>query len=471
MTERAPAAPRRLGARLTAALLGAVVVAALAATPAGAADSPLEHVLWKTNAYRAEHGLKPLYLNASITQVSQTWSASMLSSRTLSHNPSYSRQIPSGWTRAAENVGYACRWGGITANTKKIMEGWLKSAGHERNIVGDYTELGIGIAYDSGSDCVYATQNFGKYAASPSKFSIVGTVSPPSGKSISSLKGSTVVASGGGVTASASISGVSGEYVLTGLPAGTYTLLVKSAASGITSEYLRDSASSRCAARVTVSNRDLVNIDASLGTGSLAGPASSVELCDVSANSQSSYYSVFAKQIGWLADQGISTGWANGRGAYEYRPEQRVNRDVMAAFLYRLEGRPSTSADAVAMFEDVTTSTSFTKEIGWLASTGISTGWTEKDGTVDFRPLSPVNRDMMAAFLYRLAGEPAYTAPSTSPFVDVPRSHVFYKEISWLASTGITTGWSVNGKKEFRPSSAVTREQMAAFLSRYDSKF
>lgn len=48
----------------------------------------------------------------------------------------------------------------------------------------------------------------------------------------------------------------------------------------------------------------------------------------------------FYKEIEWLADQGISTGWQVGPGAYEFRPVQAVNRDAMAAFMYRLDTSP-----------------------------------------------------------------------------------------------------------------------------------
>ncbi|MFP3631696.1 hypothetical protein SB776_34380, partial [Burkholderia sp. SIMBA_045] len=62
-------------------------------------------------------------------------------------------------------------------------------------------------------------------------------------------------------------------------------------------------------------------------------------------------------------------------------------------------------------FADIPTGTLFNDEITWLGSEGISTGWTEADGTHTYRPLIPVNRDAMAAFLYRLAGSPTFTAP------------------------------------------------------------
>jgi hypothetical protein len=75
----------------------------------------------------------------------------------------------------------------------------------------------------------------------------------------------------------------------------------------------------------------------------------------------------------------------------------------------------------------------------------------------------------MAAFLWRMAGsKPVANLPTTSPFLDVPTTHVFYPQMVWLSRTEITTGYGVPGGIEFRPGQPVLREQMAAFLYRYD---
>ena len=165
---------------------------------------------------------------------------------------------------------------------------------------------------------------------------------------------------------------------------------------------------------------------------------------------------MFANEIRWMKSSGISTGWADGT----YRPAENVNRDSMAAFLYRQAGSPAYTPPKVSPFKDVSTSNQFYKEISWLASTGISTGWA--DGT--YRPYEPVNRDSMAAFLYRAAGSPSYNPPKVSPFKDVSTNNQFYKEISWLASTGVSTGWADG---TFRPYDPVNRETMAAFMYRF----
>jgi hypothetical protein len=168
----------------------------------------------------------------------------------------------------------------------------------------------------------------------------------------------------------------------------------------------------------------------------------------------------FLTEINWLEANGISTGFGDGT----FRPAAPVNRDAMAAFLYRLAGSPAFTTPAVSPFTDVAPAGQFYNEITWLASEGITTG--NPDGT--FGALAPVNRDAMAAFLYRLAGSPDFTAPAVSPFGDVATDHPFYNEITWLASTGITTGFPDG---TFHPQAPVNRDAMAAFMSRWNTQF
>jgi hypothetical protein len=197
-----------------------------------------------------------------------------------------------------------------------------------------------------------------------------------------------------------------------------------------------------------------------------APPAPSPSFTDVSTDNQ------FAKEITWLASSGISTGWTAPDGTKTFGPVLPVNRDAMAAFMYRLRGKPAFTPPAVSPFKDVATNNQFYKEITWLASTGITTGWTDADGTRTYAPVQAVNRDAMAAFMYRLAGKPAFTPPAVSPFRDVATNNQFYKEITWLASTGITTGWTAaDGSKTYAPVQAVNRDAMAAFMYRYNAKF
>ncbi|WP_307081682.1 S-layer homology domain-containing protein [Arthrobacter agilis] len=199
--------------------------------------------------------------------------------------------------------------------------------------------------------------------------------------------------------------------------------------------------------------------------GAPYAPPAVSPFADVSTNQ------LFYKEMSWLAGQGISTGWAEGNGTRTYRALQPVNRDAMAAFLYRAAGSPTYTPPTVSPFADVATNQQFYKEMSWLAGQGISTGWAEGNGTRTYRALQPVNRDAMAAFLYRAAGSPTYTPPTVSPFADVATNQQFYKEMSWLAGQGISTGWAEgNGTRTYRALQPVNRDAMAAFLYRANGK-
>lgn len=183
--------------------------------------------------------------------------------------------------------------------------------------------------------------------------------------------------------------------------------------------------------------------------GDVAVPTSADPFVDVPATHP------FATQIGWLAAQGITTGYADGT----YHPAEPVSRQAMAAFVYRFAASPHFTAPAVARFVDMPVGAAFYREVMWLASQGVTTGYA--DGT--FRPAAPVSREAMAAFLYRVAGSPAVPA-GPAGFSDVPVTYPFFTEISWLAAQGITTGYADG---TFRPTEPVSREAMAAFLYRY----
>lgn len=101
---------------------------------------------------------------------------------------------------------------------------------------------------------------------------------------------------------------------------------------------------------------------------------------------------------------------------------------------------------------------------------GLAKGYRKSGSKPEYRPMAQVNRGSMAAFLFRLDERSSgYRAPSKSAFRDVPKSHQFYREISWMRSEGLSSGYAhASGKREYRAGSKVTRQAMAAFLYRFD---
>lgn len=138
---------------------------------------------------------------------------------------------------------------------------------------------------------------------------------------------------------------------------------------------------------------------------------------------------------------------------------------ALSALFFSSAGLPAQASHGVP-FTDVAgnNNVTFATEINWLHENGIANGWS--DGT--FRPLELIDRGQMAAFMYRMAGSPQYTPPSTPVFQDVSPNNAFYKEIHWMESQGITNGWKTpGGKPVFKPYSPIMRDQMAAFLYRF----
>lgn len=153
-----PAAPLRLDVprvvvMLVAACLAAVGLVATAGAPAQADATTLYTLV---NQSRKANSLPALARDSRLDAVAQAWSKKMAASGTLSHNPSYSSQVPSGWTRLGENVGYA-------GSDAVLHQLWMNSEGHRKNILGGYTSVGIGWVKDSQGR-IWGTQVFASYA-------------------------------------------------------------------------------------------------------------------------------------------------------------------------------------------------------------------------------------------------------------------------------------------------------------------
>lgn len=159
--------------------------------------------------------------------------------------------------------------------------------------------------------------------------------------------------------------------------------------------------------------------------------------------------STHADAIVALADRGITTGCGGGR----FCPREPVTRAQMASFLTRaLDLR----APGPPAFLDVAAGTTHGAAIAALADAGITTGC----GNGRFCPGDPVTRDQMASFVVRGLDLPAATGHH---FVDVAVGSTHADAVNALAEEGITAGCTAD---RYCPRDAVTREQMASFLSR-----
>ncbi|MFF2846588.1 CAP domain-containing protein [Streptomyces sp. NPDC058001] len=130
-----------------------------APAPAAPASAAVAQVLALVNSERGKVGCSPLALNAKLSKAAQDHSADMASGQNMSHTGSDGsdpgeRITRAGyaWSTYGENVAYGY------PTPEQVMEGWMSSPGHKRNILTcEFKEIGIGLA-QPGS---YWTQDFG----------------------------------------------------------------------------------------------------------------------------------------------------------------------------------------------------------------------------------------------------------------------------------------------------------------------
>lgn len=152
----------------------------------------------------------------------------------------------------------------------------------------------------------------------------------------------------------------------------------------------------------------------------------------------------------------LGAGWGEGDGCSSYG-----NRNFYQ-YYKQWFGSPNT------FFADVPETQKFFKEIEWMGTSGLSTGYKTNDGRgVIYQPYISISREAMAAFLYRLEGA-NFTPPAVSPFADVKPGDSFYRQITWMHAKGYATGTKQpSGKPKYAPKDPVSRAAMAAFLYRY----
>ena len=153
----------------------------------------------------------------------------------------------------------------------------------------------------------------------------------------------------------------------------------------------------------------------------------------------------------------VASGVTKGCAASPARfcPQDAVTREAMAAFLYRALGLSQTEAGNLFMDDD---DSPFEAEIDALAVASIASGC----GNGIFCPERDVTRGEMASFLVRAFVGDGEFDPPPDAFGDDAGS-VHEQDINRLASLGITRGCGVDS---FCPHAAVTRAEMASFLTR-----
>lgn len=121
--------------------------------------------------------------------------------------------------------------------------------------------------------------------------------------------------------------------------------------------------------------------------------------------------------------------------------------------------KAETPAPVALPFTDVKSGNWFYDAVKYAYAQGLMTG----TSATTFAPNGTMNRAMIVTVLYRLEKSPAVT--SASKFTDVPAGQWYSDAVAWAAANKIVNGYD---ETTFGPMNAVTREQMAAILFRYE---
>lgn len=119
-----------------------------------------QQILYYTNRFRADHHLTPLKLNDFISEEASGHSADMASGRVPFGHDGFQQRTNAlrtklGAVATGENVAY----GQLSA--KQVVNIWIHSAPHRKNLLGNYSMMGIGVA-TGGEGLLFFTQLFAR---------------------------------------------------------------------------------------------------------------------------------------------------------------------------------------------------------------------------------------------------------------------------------------------------------------------
>jgi uncharacterized protein YkwD len=110
------------------------------------------------NAIRASNSEAALVLDPKLTQAAITHSDDMANGTFLSHTGSdrsdaatRAKRAGYQWRAIAENVA------GDYRTVKAVMDAWMKSLGHRRNILGSYHDIGVAVRIGKNGQAYWTT--------------------------------------------------------------------------------------------------------------------------------------------------------------------------------------------------------------------------------------------------------------------------------------------------------------------------
>jgi uncharacterized protein YkwD len=123
-------------------------------------DKMEKDILLYVNEDRSEHGLSPLEMNELESSLAAQHSHDMSAGKVpFGHDGFEKRAKAIQKNLGSREVGENVAEGNMTA--REVVDGWLNSPGHKKNIEGNFAQTGIGYARDKKGN-IYFTQIFSR---------------------------------------------------------------------------------------------------------------------------------------------------------------------------------------------------------------------------------------------------------------------------------------------------------------------
>jgi uncharacterized protein YkwD len=141
-------------------------------TPGLSVEEQAAVILCMTNYARGVNGLAPLKVNRQLGHAALQKSIDILGCNEFSHYACgrnfYFWDQKFGYLKGCWKIGENIAWGtGSFATVRSIVTRWLESTEHHENILGPYTEIGIGMrigTVEGVEGAAVWTQSFGSHA-------------------------------------------------------------------------------------------------------------------------------------------------------------------------------------------------------------------------------------------------------------------------------------------------------------------
>lgn len=291
--------------------------------------------------------------NPALDRVARNWTSRMAKSGQFFHNPAYYQEIPAGYFIAGENIAAGQRNGAL------MFESWMASPGHRANILTpQHTDLGVGFV--RGGNSIYPTHGTQAFASYSQREKGVFLDVRPWSKFYREINwmGTQKLSTGNRVPGCGATKvtydpkdQVSREAMAAFLyrldkakyrgPAVSpfsdvkpghkfYNQITWMHAKGLANGTKVPGKKPKFAPQEAVSREAMAAFIYRYQNATAKAPATS-PFADMKRGDK------FYKEIAWMHATKLSTGNAQPAGKPKYAPKDRVSREAMGAFIYRLK--------------------------------------------------------------------------------------------------------------------------------------